>query len=116
MLVTSKVCLFVFSDFGMMGEMKENLRDGLIEASIHLVNREYDALAADFVTLGYKLDLYKLLGSKNSLFWKKFTISRNVYKLNFELLICLLTYCLLMRTDCFHQLQKWESCQRHLQA
>lgn len=82
MLVTSKVGLFVFSDFGMMGEMKENLRDGLIEASIHLVNREYDALAADFVTLGYKLDLYKLLGSKNSLFRKKFTISRNVYKLN----------------------------------
>lgn len=36
----------------MMGEMKENVRDGLIEASVHLVNREYDALAGDFVTLG----------------------------------------------------------------
>lgn len=56
----------------MMGEMKENLRDGLIEASIHLVNREYEALAADFVTLGYKLDLdfHKLLGSKISFFGK----------------------------------------------
>lgn len=42
------------SDFGMMGEMKENLRDGLIEASVHLVNREFDALAGDFVTLGYE--------------------------------------------------------------
>lgn len=65
----------------MMGEMKENLRDGLIEASIHLVNREYDALAADFVTLGYKLDLdfHKLLGSDNSLFWKEFTRSRSLY-------------------------------------
>ncbi|KAG0566441.1 hypothetical protein KC19_7G064000 [Ceratodon purpureus] len=41
-----------YLDFGMMGEMKENLRDGLIEASVHLVNREYDALAGDFVTLG----------------------------------------------------------------
>jgi aarF domain-containing kinase len=38
----------------MMGEMKENLRDGLIEASVHLVNREFDALAGDFVTLGYE--------------------------------------------------------------
>ena len=43
---------FTCSDFGMMGEMKENVRDGLIEASVHLVNREYDALAGDFVTLG----------------------------------------------------------------
>ncbi|KAG0602572.1 hypothetical protein M758_10G024300 [Ceratodon purpureus] len=41
-----------YLDFGMMGEMKENLRDGLIEASVHLVNREFDALAGDFVTLG----------------------------------------------------------------
>ncbi len=41
------------TDFGMMGEMKENLRDGLIEASLHLVNREFDELASDFVTLGY---------------------------------------------------------------
>jgi len=43
---------FMCSDFGMMGEMKENLRDGLIEASVHLVNREFDSLASDFVTLG----------------------------------------------------------------
>lgn len=33
--------------------MKENVRDGLIEASVHLVNKDYDALAGDFVTLGY---------------------------------------------------------------
>jgi hypothetical protein len=36
----------------MMGEMKEDIRDGLIEASVHLVNKEYDLLAGDFVTLG----------------------------------------------------------------
>ncbi|XP_024396488.1 uncharacterized aarF domain-containing protein kinase At1g71810, chloroplastic isoform X3 [Physcomitrium patens] len=41
-----------YLDFGMMGEMRENLRDGLIEASVHLVNREYELLAGDFVTLG----------------------------------------------------------------
>lgn len=37
----------------MMGEFKEELRDGFIEACLHLVNRDYDALAKDFVTLGY---------------------------------------------------------------
>ncbi|KAG6406195.1 hypothetical protein SASPL_133794 [Salvia splendens] len=40
------------SDFGMMGEFKEELRDGFIEACLHLVNRDYDTLAVDFVTLG----------------------------------------------------------------
>lgn len=37
----------------MMGEFKQEFRDGFIEASLHLVNRDYDALAKDFVTLGY---------------------------------------------------------------
>ncbi|XP_057775814.1 uncharacterized aarF domain-containing protein kinase At1g71810, chloroplastic isoform X4 [Salvia miltiorrhiza] len=41
-----------YLDFGMMGEFKEELRDGFIEACLHLVNRDYDALAIDFVTLG----------------------------------------------------------------
>uniref|UniRef100_A0A7N2KVG7 ABC1 atypical kinase-like domain-containing protein n=1 Tax=Quercus lobata TaxID=97700 RepID=A0A7N2KVG7_QUELO len=39
-------------DFGMMGEFKQELRDGFIEACLHLVNRDFDALAKDFVTLG----------------------------------------------------------------
>ena len=37
----------------MMGEFKQELRDGFIEACLLLVNRDYDALATDFVTLGY---------------------------------------------------------------
>ena len=37
----------------MMGEFKQELRDGFIEACLHLVNRDFDALAKDFVTLGY---------------------------------------------------------------
>lgn len=41
-----------YIDFGMMGEFKQDLRDGLIEACLHLVNREFDALAGDFVILG----------------------------------------------------------------
>ncbi|PKI69961.1 hypothetical protein CRG98_009836 [Punica granatum] len=42
-----------YIDFGMMGEFKQELRDGFIEACLHLVNRDYDALAKDFVTLGF---------------------------------------------------------------
>lgn len=42
-----------YLDFGMMGEFKQEFRDGFIEACLHLVNRDYDALAKDFVTLGY---------------------------------------------------------------
>ncbi|KZV43068.1 hypothetical protein F511_04460 [Dorcoceras hygrometricum] len=34
------------------GEFKQELRDGFIEACLHLVNRDYDSLAKDFVTLG----------------------------------------------------------------
>ncbi|KAF5197682.1 Abc-1 domain protein [Thalictrum thalictroides] len=41
-----------YLDFGMMGEFRPELRDGFIEACLHLVNRDYDALAEDFVTLG----------------------------------------------------------------
>ncbi|XP_057502259.1 uncharacterized aarF domain-containing protein kinase At1g71810, chloroplastic isoform X5 [Actinidia eriantha] len=41
-----------YLDFGMMGEFKQELRDGFIEACLHLINRDYDSLAKDFVTLG----------------------------------------------------------------
>lgn len=40
-------------DFGMMGEFNQELRIGFIEASLHLVNRDFGALAKDFVTLGF---------------------------------------------------------------
>eukprot|EP00268_Persea_americana_P031558 TRINITY_DN3077_c0_g1_i13.p1 TRINITY_DN3077_c0_g1~~TRINITY_DN3077_c0_g1_i13.p1 ORF type:complete len:437 (-),score=86.32 TRINITY_DN3077_c0_g1_i13:337-1647(-) len=41
-----------YLDFGMMGEFRQELRDGFVEACLHLVNRDFDALAKDFVTLG----------------------------------------------------------------
>ncbi|XP_021729429.1 LOW QUALITY PROTEIN: uncharacterized aarF domain-containing protein kinase At1g71810, chloroplastic-like [Chenopodium quinoa] len=41
-----------YLDFGMMGDFKEELCDGFIEACLHLVNRDFEALARDFVTLG----------------------------------------------------------------
>ncbi|KAK9111132.1 hypothetical protein Scep_018651 [Stephania cephalantha] len=41
-----------YLDFGMMGEFRQELRNGFIEACLHLVNRDFDALAKDFITLG----------------------------------------------------------------
>ncbi|XP_039053656.1 uncharacterized aarF domain-containing protein kinase At1g71810, chloroplastic isoform X2 [Hibiscus syriacus] len=41
-----------YIDFGMMGEFKQEFRDGFIEACLHLVNRDFVALSKDFVTLG----------------------------------------------------------------
>ncbi|KAM1002225.1 hypothetical protein EV1_002596 [Malus domestica] len=42
-----------YLDFGMMGEFNQELRIGFIEASLHLVNRDFGSLAKDFVTLGF---------------------------------------------------------------
>jgi aarF domain-containing kinase len=40
-----------YLDFGMMGELKRDLRFGLISMLVHMVNKEWDALAEDFVEL-----------------------------------------------------------------
>ena len=37
----------------MMGELKQELRYGFIQSCVHLVNRDFDELAKDFVTLGF---------------------------------------------------------------
>lgn len=41
-----------YIDFGMMGTIDSPIRRALIQATLHLVNREFDSLAADFITLG----------------------------------------------------------------
>lgn len=51
-LLRTKDGNLAYLDFGMMGEVDENIRRGLIQATLHLVNREYKALADDFITLG----------------------------------------------------------------
>jgi aarF domain-containing kinase len=37
---------------GMMGSIEPSVRQALIRATLHLVNREYELLAEDFVALG----------------------------------------------------------------
>jgi predicted unusual protein kinase regulating ubiquinone biosynthesis (AarF/ABC1/UbiB family) len=42
-----------YLDFGMMSEVSAEQRFGLIEAIVHLVNRDFDALSKDYVRLGF---------------------------------------------------------------
>jgi predicted unusual protein kinase regulating ubiquinone biosynthesis (AarF/ABC1/UbiB family) len=42
-----------YLDFGMMSEVKPYQRYGLIEAVVHLVNRDYEGLAQDYVKLDF---------------------------------------------------------------
>ena len=42
-----------YLDFGMMSEVTRESRTGLIQAVVHLVNRNFGKLSKDFVTLGF---------------------------------------------------------------
>ena len=42
-----------YLDFGMMSEVTKNSRSGLIQAVVHLVNKNFDKLSQDFVKLGF---------------------------------------------------------------
>ncbi|MBW4698931.1 MAG: AarF/ABC1/UbiB kinase family protein [Aphanocapsa lilacina HA4352-LM1] len=42
-----------YLDFGMMSEVEPAQRYGLIEAIVHMVNRDFDGLARDYVKLGF---------------------------------------------------------------
>jgi predicted unusual protein kinase regulating ubiquinone biosynthesis (AarF/ABC1/UbiB family) len=42
-----------YLDFGMMSEVSRESRTGLIQAVVHLVNRNFRKLSKDFVTLGF---------------------------------------------------------------
>ena len=42
-----------YLDFGMMSEINRNSRSGLIQAVVHLVNKNFDKLSQDFVKLGF---------------------------------------------------------------
>ena len=49
-LTDGRLC---YIDFGMMGYVDFNIRQGLIRATVHLVNQEFESLAMDFIDLGF---------------------------------------------------------------
>ncbi|MGV0023580.1 ABC1 kinase family protein [Phormidesmis priestleyi] len=42
-----------FIDFGMMDQLEESAKETLVDAVVHLINKDYLELAKDFVTLGF---------------------------------------------------------------
>lgn len=42
-----------YIDFGMMDQLEENTKESLVDALVHLVNKDYSDLALDFVNLGF---------------------------------------------------------------
>ncbi|MGL5877999.1 MAG: ABC1 kinase family protein, partial [Xenococcaceae cyanobacterium] len=42
-----------YIDFGMMDQLEEETKETLVSAVVELINRDYDALAKDFVKLGF---------------------------------------------------------------
>ena len=42
-----------YIDFGMMDQLTESTKEGLVDAVVHLINKDYAELAKDFVTLGF---------------------------------------------------------------
>jgi aarF domain-containing kinase len=47
---TGKLCLL---DFGLVAEIPGEDREAMVSATIHLANRDWDALVGDFVDLGF---------------------------------------------------------------
>jgi predicted unusual protein kinase regulating ubiquinone biosynthesis (AarF/ABC1/UbiB family) len=42
-----------YIDFGMMDQLSENTKETLVDAVVHLINKDYTELAEDFVKLGF---------------------------------------------------------------
>jgi len=60
-----------YIDFGMMGQIDKQIQRSLIRATLHLINREYESLAEDFVSLGMlpsESDRSKIIPALTSVF------------------------------------------------
>ena len=42
-----------YIDFGMMDQLNQTTKEALVDAVVHLINQDYEALARDFVNLGF---------------------------------------------------------------
>ncbi|MBO9999217.1 MAG: AarF/ABC1/UbiB kinase family protein [Cyanobacteria bacterium SID2] len=74
-----------YLDFGMMSEVKTYQRYGLIEAVVHLVNRDFDGLAQDYVKLEFltpETDLSPIIPALAAVF--NDALGASVAELNFK--------------------------------
>ena len=74
-----------YLDFGMMSEIKPHQRYGLIQAIVHLVNRDFEALSHDYVQLEFlseDTDLRPIIPALASVFEN--ALGASVAELNFK--------------------------------
>ncbi len=74
-----------YLDFGMMSTIKPNQRYGLIEAVVHLVNRDFEALALDYIELDFltaDTDLTPIIPALSEVFGN--ALGASVAELNFK--------------------------------
>jgi predicted unusual protein kinase regulating ubiquinone biosynthesis (AarF/ABC1/UbiB family) len=74
-----------YLDFGMMSEVKPYQRYGLIEAVVHMVNRDFEGLAKDYVKLEFltpETDLTPIIPALASVFNQ--ALGASVAELNFK--------------------------------
>ncbi len=81
-LEDGRIC---YLDFGMMSNVTRESRTGLIQAVVHLVNKNFDKLSQDFVTLGFlskEIDLEPIVPAFDYVFSE--ALSKGVGKLDFK--------------------------------
>ncbi len=74
-----------YLDFGMMSEVSRQSRTGLIKAVVHLVNKKFDKLSKDFVSLGFlneDIDLEPIVPAFEKVFSKALELGVN--KMDFK--------------------------------
>ncbi len=74
-----------YLDFGMMSDISQESRTGLIQAVVHLVNKRFDKLSNDFVQLGFiskDIDLAPIVPAFEKVFTKALEIGVN--KMDFK--------------------------------
>ena len=84
-LLASPEGKLVYLDFGMMSEVKPYQRYGLLEAIVHLVNRDFEGLAKDYVKLEFlkpETDLTPIIPALAEVFSN--ALGASVAELNFK--------------------------------
>lgn len=74
-----------YIDFGMMDQLQQHTKETLVDSVVHLINREYDLLAQDFVELGFltpDIDIQPIVPALESVLGN--AIDRNVGDFNFK--------------------------------
>ncbi|NJN88035.1 MAG: AarF/ABC1/UbiB kinase family protein [Leptolyngbyaceae cyanobacterium SL_7_1] len=74
-----------YIDFGMMDQLNQRSKETLVDSVVHLINKDYDDLARDFVNLGFltaNTDITPIIPALESVFAD--AVGQNVRDFNFK--------------------------------